>query len=213
MLAMKRLLSVLLLGAVCTFAACDNVGECGPFKSKIRTTGFIDGAFQVEPDTEFGFDTELAEIEDDTLAAGELVLQLRLRGELYAENTPHRHRPAFQLIPAAYACSPPIPLYEAMIQDIRIFSNTALGEDYPAGENLVALFDIVGRPALGMPYERQALTDFLEQMQRPVDELLFVLNEVSAEPTELQFTVEYEQEGEGEEEYTFTTDPIFLGAE
>lgn len=101
-----------------------------------------------------------------------------------------------------------------MIQDIRIYSNSALGADYPPGENLVALFDIAGRPnGPGSFYERQALADFLEERTRPIDELLFVLNEVPAEPTEVQFTVEYDQEGEGEEEYTFTTDPIVLAAE
>jgi hypothetical protein len=33
---------------------------------------------QVDPDADFPADTELAEIENDTLAAGELVIQIKL---------------------------------------------------------------------------------------------------------------------------------------
>lgn len=210
---MNRLLPLLLLSVLVVLGGCDMTDDCGPFKSEVRTTGFSGAAFKVDPDATFGFEFDLDEIEDDTLAAGELGLRLQLEGELYAAASPEsREIPSVQLIPAAHACSPPIPEYDATIQDIRIYSDTDLGNAYPAGENLAGLFDIAGRRnGPGMPYEREPLTDFLERTPRPVDVLLFVLNDVPPVPTAMQFTVEYEQEGEGLETYSFTTVPVVVG--
>ncbi|MES3629059.1 MAG: hypothetical protein PPP56_02720 [Longimonas sp.] len=210
---MNRLLPLLLLGVLVVLGGCDTTNECGPFKSEIRTTGFSGAAFKVDPDATFEFEFDLDEIEDDTLAAGELGLRLQLEGELYAAASPEpRAVQSIQLIPAARACSPPIPEYDAMIQDIRIYSDTDFGDAYPAGENLAGLFDIAGRRnGPGMPYERQSLIDFLERTPRPVDVLLFILNDAPLAPTTMQFTVEYEQEGEGLEAYAFTTDSVVVG--
>lgn len=209
---MKRLLAVLLFGVVCMFAACDNVGECGPFDTQFAvTSGFKSDALQVDPDAEFRVDTELTEIENDTLAAGELVIQIKLD---FAVGTAEANTgwPALRLVPAAHACSPPPLQFNEVIQDIRIYSDPVFGEAYGLNDNLAELFDIVGRPAEieGPFYQRQPLTDFLNTGPSPAGELLLILNEVPAEPTELRFTVEYEQEGEGLEAYTFTTDPIVL---
>lgn len=209
---MNRLLPLLLLSILVVLGGCDTTDDCGPFDTPFAvTSGFESGALQVDPDAEFGIDTELAEIENDTLAAGELVLQIELDFAI-GRTEANAGWPSLRLIPVAYACSPPPMQYDEVIQNIRIYSDPAFGKAYGLNDNLAELFDIVGRPAKieGLFYQRQPLTDFLDTEPSPAGELLLILNEVPAEPTELRFTVEYEQESEGMEAYAFTTDPVVL---
>lgn len=210
-----RVVIALLAGALFALSACSTADPCGPFQSMARTTGFDDGVFKVDPAVQAGFDLRPVPVEGDTLGAGELALQIRLDGELYASRSPATEAPApfrIPLVPTAHACSPPIPQYAATVQDIRITSTAALGNAYPPGTNLASLFDIIGRSGpIGEPLARRPLTEFLAQASRPTQELFLVLTAVPEEPTKMQFTVTYMQDGEGREVHTFTAPAVVVG--
>lgn len=209
---MKRLLTFAFLGLLLASGACDTVVEdCGPFQDKFKTTGFNTTTYRIDASASSDAEPDLFVIENDTLSAGEFAIRMVPQKELYYSSS--KASTGVSFVSAAYACSPPIPSSDEVIQNIRIYSGKAFNSEYSAEDNLADLFDVlVLNRSKGMIYERFSLKGFLASEPNAVDELILVLNSVPKEVSDHRFTVKYSQDGRGVDDFEFTTDAVVLEA-
>lgn len=181
--------------------------DCGPFEDKFKTTDFFGEVFSATFDPG-KVEPNLSPIEGDTLSEGSYAVRMVPKKMLYS--TRSRSSTSFQIISSAYACSPPIPTSDEVIKDIRIYSDKRFKDAYPAGEDLSGLFDAVVLNRADFGYRRFELNDFLGREPNAVDELILLLDAKPETTSRFQFTVEYEQDGDGLERFEFETDPVVL---
>lgn len=206
---MKRLMALSLLALLLASGACDGTGgtDCGPFKDKFKTTDFSSAVFKATFDT-LRVKPNLSPIEGDTLEEGQYAVRMEPVKELYSRSS--IPSVSFQVARSAYACSPPIPTSDEVIQDIRIFSDKRFKDDYPAGKDLSGLFDVVVLNRADFGYRRFELKNFLEREPNAVDELVLILDAKPETTSNFQFTIEYEQKGKGLETFQFEAGPVVL---
>lgn len=214
---MKKILAFILTVVLLAAGACTSpVDDCGPFPDTFKTTGFEASIHQAEFSDSLGAEPMLSRIAGDTLRTGHFAIELRTEMETYFS---HRSEASsIRFLSSAYACSPVLPSSDEVIQDIQIYSDTAFGEEYSAGDDLSALFDVVvyrkSHRHDGYPgYRRFDLNEFLDRDPTAAWTLFLVLDETPATTTRAQFTVEYEQDGKGIESYEFTTTSVVLTSE
>ena len=209
LILLRRPLAFALLGLLFSFVACDPVGEgCGPFKETPKTTGFTTATYRIGNADSLDTEPVLAPIESDTLASGELSIQMILIKEAYSSASKAEKRKAIRFVSAAYACSPAL---GERVQDIQIYSDHAFNSEYAAGDNLAALFDVIVRYRVSPDsYFRFDLNDFLSGAPGDVSELVFVLKAAPQATSGFQFTVRYFQEGGELDYYEFKTAPVVL---
>jgi hypothetical protein len=197
-----------------SLSACDGT-DCGPFDSRFVTTDFASGAFAFAGSSDAGSNPdpppELLPIGKDTLLYSDFAIQMRAQIETYALK---RERGAsFAFVSPAYACSPPLPSSEEVIQDIQVYSDADFNREYAAGDNLAALFDVVVPLQVdGAAYQQFDLRSFLATNPHPTGEVILLLKEAPQAASSFQFTVQYAQEGEGLGSYEFETEPVTLKA-
>ena len=110
-------------------------------------------------------------------------------------------------INSAYACSLAEPTTDDRIRDIKIFSKRDFNSQYPAGSNLVPLFDIIVRK---QKYEdtrrlKWDLTKYLLTRSIPSRIMLLVLKESPEVTADYIFEIEYYQDGKDLDFFEFTT--------
>ena len=214
---MKKILAFILTVVLLAAGACTSpVDDCGPFPDTFKTTGFEASIHQAEFSDSLGAEPMLSRIAGDTLRTGHFAIELRTEMETYFSHRSEASSTRF--LSSAYACSPVLPSSDEVIQDIQIYSDTAFGEEYSAGDDLSALFDVVvyrkSHRHDGYPgYRRFDLNEFLDRDPTAAWTLFLVLDETPATTTRAQFTVEYEQDGKGIESYEFTTTSVVLTSE
>jgi len=214
---MKKILTFILTVVLLAAGACTSpVDDCGPFPDTFKTTGFEASIHQAEFSDSLGAEPMLSRIAGDTLRTGHFAIELRTEMETYFSHRSEASSTRF--LSSAYACSPVLPSSDEVIQDIQIYSDTAFGEEYSAGDDLSALFDVVvyrkSHRHDGYPgYRRFDLNEFLDRDPTAAWTLFLVLDETPATTTRAQFTVEYEQDGKGIESYEFTTTSVVLTSE
>ena len=93
--------------------------------------------------------------------------------------------------------------------DIQIYSDKGFSTDYPAGENLVELFDVYALYMREGP-RRIDLIDFITEEPNAPDQLILLLKSRPSEASEIQFSVRYLQDGEKLNEFEFSTKPITI---
>jgi len=211
---MKRPLLVLLVLCVGPLAACEMTGGgcppgVGDGKEYFKTTGFSTTAVRATFPDSLQIRPDLSPIAGDTLASGQLAIQMTPEKVLYSQALPPSV--SFHLLPAAHACSPVEPRSEERIQDIRLSSNRSF-RGHPPGDTLSAFFDVVARNRAEYGTRRFELDAFRSMEPRAVDELILLLDARPETTARFRFTVEYEQEGPGLDTYEYTTAPIVLPA-
>ena len=111
-------------------------------------------------------------------------------------------------INSAYACSLAEPTTDDRIRDIKIFSKRDFNSQYPAGSNLVPLFDIIVRK---QKYEdtrrlKWDLTKYLLTSSIPVPaRMILVLKESPEVTADYTFNIEYYQDGKDLDFFEFAT--------
>lgn len=205
---MMRLWGLVAVGMLFAVGACNMVDDgCGPFKDKFRTTDFATATARLDDlSPEAGL--RLSAIAGDTLAPGELAIQMLPVQEHYFSETSGRG--AFRFVAVAYACSPVIPTSDEVITGIQVFSDTPFGPGYAVGDDLARLFDVVVLDRAAGGYQRFDLETFLAQAPNAVDELVLVLKAPPAATSGFRFTVKYSQTGSGLGMFEFVTDAVVL---
>lgn len=150
-------------------------------------------------------DLSLSEITNDSARFDAFAIQLTGEMQLYYSAS---HTKSFK---ALYACSPSDPTTDDVLHDITITADKYFTEEFPAGSNLAALFDVVVSDRYnGFPSEKYDLVEYLQTEPFVKDQVTLLLKSPPADNMVLAFTVKYYQEGVGLDYYTFTTDEVLI---
>lgn len=208
---MPLLRPLVLIVVLLVLGACSTPsGDCGPFPNAFKTTGFETSVHQAQFRDSPATKPMLSPITEDTLRTGHLAIQMQTLTETYYSR--RSSTMPLQLLSSARACSPVLPTSDEVIQDIRIYSTTAFGDEYSASDNLSALFDIVMQQVAPRRYRRFDLNEFLSRAPNAAHELILILKATPPETTRTRFTVEYEQEGKGLSSYSFRSPSVVLSS-
>jgi hypothetical protein len=91
-----------------------------------------------------------------------------------------------------------------------VYSTADFGPEYPAGDNLAPLVEVVALYRAEFGYRWAELPDFLARAPNAADELVLILEAAPDTLGPARFTIEYEQEGRGLSSYSYTTRPVVL---
>ncbi len=207
----KTILSIVSIAALFTFLtiSCNTPTDidCGPFPDKFRITDFSTSIKKVTHYDSSTRSIQLSEINSDSIRFDEFAIDMTPATEVFFSGVLDKIN--IQFIQNAYACSPIIPTTDDKILDIQIYSDKGFSTDYPAGENLVELFDVYALYMREGP-RRIDLIDFITEEPNAPDQLILLLKSRPSEASEIQFSVRYLQDGEKLNEFEFSTKPITI---
>ena len=186
---------------------------CRPAEDKFRVIGFNSGVFRVEVETSPEIRPRLFPITNqDTLAAGEFGIEMRLVRELFFSS--FKKTGTLSLVLPAYACSLLPPTTDDFILDIQVVSDKAFDEAHPAGSNLADLFSVVILDeAARQGYQQFELSEFARSRSFAVNNIVLVLEAVPANTDAYSFQVIYTQNGEKLTTYEYESPPFVIHGE
>lgn len=207
----KTLLSIVSIAILFTFItiSCDTPTDlnCGPFPDKFRVTDFSTSIKKVTHYDSSTRSIQLSEIKSDSIQFDVFAIDMTPVTEVFFSSVLGKFN--FQFIQSAYACSPIDPASDDKILDIQIYSDKDFSAEYPAGENLVELFEVYALYMREGP-KRVDLIDFITEEPNAPDQLILMLQSGISEASEIQFSVRYIQDGGKLNEFEFTTEPITI---
>ncbi len=203
-----RSFSLLCCIALLTLSCRQTALDCGPFPNRFDVTGFITNEKQVFFRTDSTRSLQLSSISSDTLSFDEVALEITAIQDTYIAAKKPVYR--FRLVPAAYACSPAIPVTDDQINSITISSESDFNESYPAGENLADLFDVYANYLQKGP-RLTTDTDFDIIGSNVPESLVLLLNTPPEFSNEFEFNVRIDVDGKQLDEFKYTTIPLFIG--
>lgn len=194
-------ISLLFLSTVLTISCniIESGRECGPFDDKFKTIGFNAGLISLDVSESPTIDYHFITFDADTIRYDEFAISMVPIADYYSLNSDRNYAVSF--IPAAVACSPPIPVSEEVITDIQIYVDSE--------DNIAAQFDIIVRYSR-YPYQRMDLIEFLNSDPTVPDALFLVLKSAPDTSEPVQFTVQYSQNGFDMDTFEFTTRAVVI---
>lgn len=208
---MKKKLLFILMGSTIIFmfslVSCE---KCGPFADKFKVVGIDFSTISAVYDETAEWELERSEIKNDTVKHNFYSILIEPRIEAFFSL--NKRTKTFNLINSAYACSPGYPETDEKIDDIIITAQLDFNEDYPAGDNLVDLFDVVVLDeANSIYYDKFTLSDYLStKPSPPLNSMTLILNQTPDKSKRFAFKVEYFQDGIDVDFFEFETEPIFI---
>jgi hypothetical protein len=173
--------------------SCNLTGDdCGPFKDKFKVVNFDVELKNLSISSSPEFQVQHSTLERDTVKFNEFSVGFFPISEYYSSNT--LPTSFFSFFPEAYACSPPIPVSEERISDIRIFSNQGYNSNFSAEDNLSKLFDVVTFYR-SKGYNRLGLNEFISSNPFVPDELFLIPNSAPETTEPITFKIQYYQDG------------------
>ncbi|MAL18148.1 MAG: hypothetical protein CL670_01695 [Balneola sp.] len=189
--------------------SCNLTGDdCGPFKDKFKVVNFDVELENVSISSSLG-ELQIAHsaLQTDTVKVAEFGISLFPVSEYYSLNTSPRR--SFSFFSKAYACSPPIPVSEEIITNIKISSNRDYNSNFSAGDDLSELFDVMVFYR-GEGYEAYSLNEFISSNPSVPDELFLIPSSTPETTQPITFTIQYYQDGIDLDYFESTTKPVVI---
>ena len=181
--------------------------DCGPFPDSFKVIDLdwktYEGIYAETPNNSLN----LSEITDNSVPYNKLSIFIRPRKETYFSTINKIN--SINLISSAYACSPALPKTNDNIENIEIFANKSFNSNYPIGENLAEIFDVVVYEYENVnSYEKFDLVTYLTSKPIVPTEMTLILKESPIETSDFKFTVKYYQNGKDLDYVEFETNSI-----
>ena len=182
--------------------------DCGPFPRFFKLTGLELVLYKVELSSDQNRMIGNERIEGNTVSFDEFAIGIFPDSETYGWNNPVK---SFGLITVANACSPAPPESEEEIDNIIITTNQDFNPNYPQGENLAEIFDIiVYDDSANFNGSRLDLNTFIGMNPVVPYESYLLLKEQPDSITNFKFNVQFYVQGIDGDFFEFTTEEVVV---
>ena len=191
-----------------TSLSCGDGVDCGPFPSFFKVSGLEWELYEIELSSDQSRMIGNERIEGNQVSFDKFAIGVFPDSETYGWNNSVQN---FGLITVANACSPAPPRSEEEIDNILITANQDFNSNYPQGDNLAAIFDIIVYDDSGnFNGERLDLNTFLGMNPVVPYESYLLLKDQPNSTTSFQFNVQFYIQGIDGDFFEFTTEEVVL---